>query len=111
MGVEIVARSFPTQEEVWLVDLDPTVGTEIKKTRPVLVVSPNDLNQVLPRVIIAPLTTKGQPLGCRPSVKFNGKSAKIVLDQIRSVDKSRLIRPLGQIKKAIWQPTLIELFS
>lgn len=102
---------FPNQEEVWLVNLDPTIGTEIQKTRPALVVSPNDLNERLPRVIIAPLTTSGQPLGCRPSLKFNGKDARILLDQIRSVDKRRLIRPVGQIKRLIWQPTLLELFS
>lgn len=106
-----MAIAFPCQEDVWLVSLDPTVGTEIRKTRPALVLSPNDLNEMLPRVIIAPLTTAGQPLGCRPQLKFNGKEARILLDQIRSVDKTRLIRPVGQIKKVIWQPTLLELFS
>ena len=106
-----MAPAFPNQEEVWLVNLDPTIGTEIQKTRPALVVSPDDLNEMLPRVIIAPLTTAGQPLGCWPSLKFNGKDARILLDQIRSVDKRRLIRPVGQIKRLIWQPTLLELFS
>lgn len=61
--------------EVYWVNLDPTIGTEIKKTHPALIVSPDDLNAALPRVIIAPLTSKGQPLGCHPKVKFKGKSA------------------------------------
>jgi mRNA interferase MazF len=64
--------------EVHWVNLDPTVGTEIKKTRPALIVSPDDLNSVLPRVIIATLTIARQPLGCRPEVLFNGRSARIL---------------------------------
>ena len=59
--------------EVYWVHLDPTVGTEIKKTRPALVISPNDMNAALPRVIVAPITSRGQALGCRPEVFFNGK--------------------------------------
>ncbi|MGD0961054.1 MAG: type II toxin-antitoxin system PemK/MazF family toxin, partial [Methylomonas sp.] len=69
--------------EVYWVNLDPAVGTEIKKTRPALVVSPDDLNAVLPRIIVAPLTCKGQPLGCRPEVDFDGHDARILLDHIR----------------------------
>ena len=69
--------------EVYWVNLDPTVGTEIKKTRPALVVSPDDMNAALPRVIVAPITSKGQPLGCRPEVVFDGKSARILLDRVR----------------------------
>jgi mRNA interferase MazF len=76
--------------EVYWVNLDPTVGTEIQKTRPALVVSPDDMNAALPRVLIAPITSKGQAMGCRPEVTFQGKSARILLDQLRSVDKSRL---------------------
>jgi mRNA interferase MazF len=59
--------------EIYWVHLDPTRGSEIRKTRSVLVVSPDDMNQVLPRVIIAPLTSKGQPLGCRPKIRFQGR--------------------------------------
>jgi mRNA interferase MazF len=66
--------------EVYWVNLDPTVGTEIKKTRPCLIVSPDDLNAILPRVMIAPLTSKGQKLSCRPEVSFNGKNTRILLD-------------------------------
>ena len=73
--------------EVYWVNLDPTFGTEIKKTRPALIVSPNDLNDALPRIIIAPLTSKGQPLGCRPEIVFNNRPARLLLDQTRSIDK------------------------
>jgi mRNA interferase MazF len=97
--------------EVYWVNLDPTVGTEIKKTRPALIVSPDDLNSALPRVIIAPLTSAGQPLGCRPEVLFNGRSARILLDQIRTVDKVRLVGKLGSIKEPSWHPVLLEMLA
>jgi len=97
--------------EVYWVNLDPTVGTEIKKTRPALVVSPNDLNLALPRVIIAPLTSKGQPLGCRPEIVFDGRAARILLDQIRSVDKRRLLGKMGEIEESVWHSLLLEITS
>lgn len=97
--------------EVYWVNLDPAIGTEIKKTRPALIVSPDDLNAALPRVIIAPLTSKGQPLGCRPAVKFKGKSARILLDQLRSVDKRRLAEKMGAIDPAKWHPILLEMLA
>jgi mRNA interferase MazF len=97
--------------EVYWVNLDPTIGTEIKKTRPALVVSPDDMNAALPRVIIAPLTSKGQPLGCRPEVKFAGKSARILLDQLRAVDKQRLAGKMGKIDLAKWHPVLLEMLD
>lgn len=97
--------------EVYWVNLDPTIGTEIKKTRPALVVSPDDMNAALPRVIVAPLTSKGQSLGCRPEVVFDGKPGKILLDQIRSVDKRRLGAKMGEIDTRIWQATLLEMLS
>ncbi|MCE9549503.1 MAG: type II toxin-antitoxin system PemK/MazF family toxin [Betaproteobacteria bacterium] len=104
MGV--VARG-----EVYWVNLEPTIGTEIKKTRPALIVSPDDLNAALPRVIIAPITSKGQPLGCRPEVIFMGKKARILLDQIRSVDKLRLTGKMGEIELSVWHPVLLEMLS
>jgi len=104
MGV--VARG-----EVYWVNLDPTIGSEIQKTRPALVISPDDLNAALPRVIIAPLTSKGQPLGCRPEVKFAGKSALILLDQLRSVDKRRLAGKMGEIELKLWHPVLLEMLA
>ena len=97
--------------EVYWVNLDPTIGTEIKKTRPALIVSPDDMNAALPRVIIAPLTSKGQPLGCRPQVKFAGKSARILLDQLRSVDKRRLVGKMGEIGIQKWHPVLLEMLA
>lgn len=97
--------------EVYWVDLDPTVGSEIRKTRPALVVSPDDMNAALPRVIIAPMTSQGQPLGCRPVVEFGGRPARILLDQIRSVDKRRLAGKMGEIPLAAWHETLLEMLS
>ena len=97
--------------EVYWVNLEPTIGTEIKKTRPALIVSPDDLNAALPRVIIAPITSKGQPLGCRPEVIFMGKKARILLDQIRSVDKRRLMGKMGEIELSVWHPVLLEMLS
>jgi mRNA interferase MazF len=97
--------------EVYWVNLDPTVGSEIRKLRPALVVSPNDMNAVLPRVIVAPLTSKGQPLGCRPEVQFAGKKARILLDQIRCVDKVRLSGKMGDIDPTVWHPVLLEMLA
>ena len=97
--------------EVYWVNLDPTIGTEIKKTRPALIVSPDDMNITLPRVIIAPLTSKGQALGCRPVVEFNGQTARILLDQIRSVDKARLASKMGEIALDLWHPILLEMLE
>lgn len=97
--------------EVYWVNLDPTVGTEIHKTRPALVVSPNDMNAALPRVIVAPITSKGHALGCRPEVNFNGKSARILLDQIRCVDKIRLLGKLGEIDEAMWHGVMLQMLD
>jgi Growth inhibitor len=97
--------------EVYWVNLDPTVGTEIKKTRPALIVSPDDLNAALPRVIVAPLTSGGQRLGCRPELEFAGKQARVLLDQIRTVDKRRLSGKIGEIPMAVWHPILIEMLT
>ncbi|SMB21994.1 PemK-like protein [Sterolibacterium denitrificans] len=96
---------------MYWINLDPTIGTEIRKTRPGLVVSPDDMNAALPCVIIAPLTSKGQPLGCRPQVHFDGKQARILLDQLRCVDKARLQGRMGEIDSASWHPTLLEMLA
>ena len=96
---------------VWWVNLDPTVGTEIRKTRPGLVISPDDMNAALPRLIVAPLTSKGQPLGCRPEVLFDGRPARILLDQLRCVGKSRLVSKLGDIDIALWHPVLLQMLA
>ncbi len=97
--------------EVYWVNLDPTIGTEIQKTRPALVVSPDDMNAALPRVIVAPITSAGQPMGCRPEVVFQKKSARILLDQIRSVDKVRLSKKMGVIDEAVWHAVLLEMLG
>lgn len=85
--------------EVYLVSLDPAVGREIRKTRPALVVSPDEMNRNIGTVIVAPMTTKGRLYPSRIQCRFRGKDGEVVLDQLRSVDKSRLIRKLGQIDK------------
>ncbi|SFR55034.1 type II toxin-antitoxin system PemK/MazF family toxin [Thiomicrospira sp. ALE5] len=97
--------------DVYWVELDPTVGSEIRKTRPCLIISPDDMNSVLPRVIIAPITSKGQALGCRPDIVFNGKQGRILLDQIRTVDKKRLKDQMGSIPLTLWHDTLIQMLS
>lgn len=83
--------------DVELVSLDPTVGTEIRKTRPCLIVSPDEMNEHLRTVIVAPMTTKGQPYPSRIACRFRGKQGQIVLDQLRTVDMRRLVRRLGKI--------------
>lgn len=97
--------------EVYWVNLDPTIGAEIKKTRPCLVVSPDDMNAVLPRVIVAPITSKGQALGCRPEVAVGGKSGRLLLDRIRCIDKSRLAGKLGTVNAAPWHDVLLKMLS
>jgi mRNA interferase MazF len=92
-------------------NLDPAIGTEIRKTRPALIISPDDMNAILPRVIVAPLTSKGQPLGCRPEVEFKGKPSRILLDQIRAVDKQRLGAKMGDIALEQWHPALLEMLA
>jgi len=83
--------------EVHLVSLDPTVGREIRKTRPCLVVSPDEMNRHIGTVIVAPMTTRGRPYPSRVHCRFQGKDGQIVLDQLRSVDRRRLTRKLGRI--------------
>lgn len=83
--------------DVYLVALDPTKGREINKTRPCLVISPDELNENIGTVIIAPMTTKGRMYPTRISVRFLKKDGHVVLDQIRTIDKSRLVKKLGKI--------------
>lgn len=85
--------------EVFLVNLDPTVGSEIRKTRPCAVVSPDEINHNIRTVIIAPLTTKGPPYPTRVACRFKGKKGQVVLDQIRTVDRARLVRKLGRLDR------------
>ena len=89
------------QYDVYLVNLDPTVGYECKKTRPCLIISPNEMNDNIRTVIIAPMTTKSHQYPTRISVKFKDKNGFIVLDQLRTVDKIRLIKKLGNISEIV----------
>jgi len=92
--------------EVYLVNLDPTIGREIKKTRPCLVVSPDEMNQFISTIIVAPMTTKSRSYPTRVNCKFKGKSGEIVLDQIRTIDKKRLVKKLGVIDSAVQKKSL-----
>ena len=85
--------------DVHLVMLDPTLGSEIQKTRPCVVISPDEMNRFIATVIVAPTTSKGRPYPSRVPIRFKGKSGHIVLDQIRTVDKKRLLEKLGRIDK------------
>jgi mRNA interferase MazF len=80
-----------------LIQLDPTLGSEIRKTRPCLVISPDEMNRWIKALIVAPMTTKGQPYPTRVACEFQGKQGQIVLDQIRTIDRPRVVRRLGRI--------------
>ena len=100
--------------EVWLAALDPTVGSEIKKTRPCVVISPPEMHDWLRTVIVAPMTSQGRAAPFRIPVVFQRKSGLILLDQIRSLDKQRLVKRLGAIKPdtlAATLGTLQEVFA
>ena len=101
------------QFDIWLISLDPTIGSEIKKTRPCVKISPNEINY-LRTVIVAPLTTHGFSAPTRVGCKFAGKESFVLLDQIRSVDKKRLIKSLGRMHYTTCNSIsqiLIEMFS
>jgi len=87
--------------DVFLIALDPTMGSEIKKTRPCLVISPDEMNAYISTVIVAPMTTKARSYPTRVSCRFRGKAGQVVLDQLRTVDKVRLVRRLGRISDAV----------
>jgi mRNA interferase MazF len=108
MGV--VVKRF----DVFLVNLDPTIGSEIKKTRPCVIVSPEEMNRNIATVIIAPMTTKGKAYPTRVVCQFQGKDGQITLDQIRTIDKTRLVKKLGQIsqdEQKLVLDTLAEMFA
>jgi mRNA interferase MazF len=92
--------------EVYLVRLDPTESREIRKTRPCLIISPDEMNRHIGTVIIAPMSTKGRAYPTRVAVRFHRKGGQIVLDQIRTVDKTRLVRRLGKIDEVTAQKVL-----
>ena len=100
--------------DIFLVALDPTLGHEIKKTRPCTVISPDEMNHHIGTVIIAPMTTKGRDYPTRVACTFQGVEGQVVLDQIRTVDKSRLVKRLGHISPSTADrltSVLIEMFQ
>jgi mRNA interferase MazF len=92
--------------EIWLAQLDPTVGSEIRKTRPCVIVSPVEMNEFLRTVVVAPMTTRSKPAGFRIPVTFQGKQGLIVLDQIRTLDRARLVGRLGTLRPSTLTATL-----
>ena len=106
--------SVPRRDEVWLIRLDPSLGAEIRKTRPCLVVSPDEMNEPLRTVLVAPMTTTLRNYPTRVTVKFLGKTGQIALDQIRAIDRERLVRKLGTIPARVTQEisdVLPEMFA
>lgn len=94
MGVSTVKRF-----DVYLVTLDPTLGSEIQKTKPCVVISPDEMNRYIRTVIVAPMTGKGRGYPTRVDVTFQGKAGQIVLDQLRTVDKMRLVKRMGRVDR------------
>ncbi len=100
--------------DLYIVSLDPTYGSEIKKTRPCVVISPDEMNHYINTVIIAPMTSSSKKYPTRVPIVFQGKRGQIVLDQIRTVDKTRLIKKIGRLKKSTYEKvasTLQEMFQ
>ena len=85
--------------DVYLVDIDPTVGSEVQKTRPCLIISPDEMNNTIATVIVAPMTSRSRDYPTRVACNFEGKDGQIVLDQIRTIDKTRLVKHLGKLEK------------
>lgn len=92
--------------DIYVVSLDPTRGSEIKKTRPCIVISPDEINHNINTVIIAPMTSATKKYPTRVPIEFQGKKGQIVLDQIRTVDKKRLIKKIGRLKKNTYEKVL-----
>jgi len=113
MAVRHLAR-VPSRGDVFLVELDPTRGSEIRKTRPCLVISPDELNHHLSTAIVAPMTTGKHPYPYRVPTRFDGKQGYVVLDQLRTVDRERLRKRLGSVPPATLRSVLhvlAELFE
>lgn len=109
-----MVSASPNRDEVWLVALDPSLGSEIRKTRPCLVISPDEMNVHLRTAIVAPMTTTERSYPTRVPVRFQGKRGQVALDQMRAVDRQRLVRRLGSVstKTAIAvSATLVEMFT
>lgn len=110
----MVSRARVVRGEVWLANLDLTVGSEIQKTRPCVVISPPELHDYLRTVIVAPMTTGSQPAAFRVPLTFQGKTGLVLLDQLRTLDKMRLVQRLGAVQPATLEKilsTLQEVFA
>lgn len=92
--------------DVYLVNLDPTIGSEIRKARPCLIISPDEMNRYISTAIVAPMTTKGRDYPTRVQCAFKGKDGQVVLDQLRTVDKARLVQKLGRIDQQTQEEVL-----
>ena len=95
--------------EIWLAALDPTLGSEIQKTRPCVVVSPPEMNDFLRTVTVAPMTTGSRPASFRIALRFDGKDGLVLLDQLRTLDRQRLVRRLGAVSTGTLRATLAAL--
>jgi mRNA interferase MazF len=95
-----------TRGEIWLINLDPTVGSEIRKARPCVLISPPEMHDHLRTVIVAPMTTGRRPAPFRVEMTHDGKRGRILLDQIRTIDKARLVKRLGAVSTPTLQRTL-----
>jgi len=102
-------ESTVVRGEIWLALLDPTVGSEIRKTRPCVIISPPEMHDFLRTVTVAPMTTGSRPAPYRISLRFGGKTGLILLDQTRTLDKQRLVRRLGALNSNTLRQTLTAL--
>jgi mRNA interferase MazF len=106
----VVTRSPVNRRgDIWLANLDPTIGSEIQKARPCVIISPAEINEHLRTVTVAPMTTGSRPAPFRIPVTFGGKTGLILLDQMRTLDQQRLVRRLGAIGRATLGQTLVTL--
>ena len=103
--MEVVTNRF----DVYIVNLDPVAGAEIQKTRPCAIISPDEMNHHLRTVIVAPMTTKGRSYPSRVPCRFEGKDGQVVLDQVRTVDKARLVKRLGRLNSRTQEAILAVL--
>jgi mRNA interferase MazF len=111
LGVVKPARARPARGEVWLINLDPTVGGEIQKARPCVVISPPEINDHLPVMIVAPLTSGSRPAPFRVATTFAGKSGLMLLEQVRAVDARRLVKKVRTIDRLTLNAALAVLRS
>ena len=104
-------KSFPRRGDIYWVALDPTIGREIKKTRPALVVSPDEMNQALGTVVLAPITSTVRDFPTRYTLRLQRKTASVALDQIRTVSTERLLRKMASVDPAPALAILREMFA